>query len=130
MQCPARYADRTVRGRKTREHVLVAERALGKRLPIGAVVHHVDQDRSNNTPTNLVICQDRAYHNLLHARMRALAAVGWPGAKPCRYCKRYDDPSNMSTIRRLSGERVGQELTYHVACATRQNAEWRARRAS
>ena len=53
------------------EHVVVAERALGKHLPAGAVVHHVDVNRRNNAPTNLVICQDAAYHKLLHARLNA-----------------------------------------------------------
>jgi HNH endonuclease len=55
------------------EHTLVAERALGHYLPTGAVVHHVDGNKWNNTPTNLVICQDQAYHVLLHKRQRALA---------------------------------------------------------
>lgn len=43
-----------------------AELALGKPLPLGAEVHHV-HDRADT----LVICQDREYHLLLHARMRA-----------------------------------------------------------
>lgn len=52
-------------------HILVAEAALGKPLPPRAVVHHVNERRQDNWPTNLVICQDRAYHLLLHNRMRA-----------------------------------------------------------
>jgi len=51
-------------------HVLVAEKALGKTLPKGAVVHHVDGNRKNNEPTNLVVCPNQAYHLLLHKRMR------------------------------------------------------------
>jgi HNH endonuclease len=52
-------------------HVLVAEKALGKPLPKGAIVHHVDGNTLNNAPSNLVICQDQAYHCLLHKRQRA-----------------------------------------------------------
>ncbi len=52
------------------EHHVVAERALGHALPAGAVVHHVDEDTTNNAPNNLVICQDDNYHKLLHARKR------------------------------------------------------------
>lgn len=56
------------------EHVLVAEAALGKHLPEGAQVHHVNEDRSDNRNRNLVVCQDQSYHQLLHARMRSRAA--------------------------------------------------------
>lgn len=45
-----------------------AEMALGKQLPAGAEVHHADGTKADDAP--LVICQDRAYHMLLHKRMR------------------------------------------------------------
>jgi hypothetical protein len=64
--------------RKIREHVLIAERALGKPLPVGAQVHHVDGDCTNNANSNLVICQDQAYHSLLHVRARVVRAGGNP----------------------------------------------------
>jgi len=52
-------------------HVLIAEKALGKKLPPGAVVHHADGNPSNNKNSNLVICPSQAYHMLIHARTRA-----------------------------------------------------------
>lgn len=65
---------RTEPGRHVREHVVVAERALGHRLPLGAEVHHFNENRSDNRNRNLVICQDVAYHRLLHMlRRRQLA---------------------------------------------------------
>lgn len=53
------------------EHVLVASKALGKAIPKGAVVHHVNGLRGDNRPENLVICENEAYHKLIHARMKA-----------------------------------------------------------
>jgi hypothetical protein len=54
------------------EHRLVIERAIGRFLKLSEMPHHVDENRSNNAPNNLVLCQDRAYHNLLHARIHRL----------------------------------------------------------
>ena len=78
------------------EHVLIAEKALGKPLPPGAIVHHHNEKKDDNkTPGNLVICQDIAYHLLLHQRMRAYTASGHANWRKCQFCKKYDDPKNM-----------------------------------
>ena len=53
-------------------HRNVAELALGKPLPSGAEIHHIDGNGFNNSPDNLVICQDHSYHMLLHARERII----------------------------------------------------------
>lgn len=44
--------------------------ALGKSLPTKAVVHHMNEDKLDNRPENLVICPDQAYHMLLHKLLR------------------------------------------------------------
>lgn len=67
----ARNHPRAYRGRML-EHIIVAERALGRLLPDGAVVHHVNLNTSDNLPSNLVICENQSYHRLLHKRMRRL----------------------------------------------------------
>jgi hypothetical protein len=92
---PDGYRAFRVGDRNELEHVQIAERAFGKKLPAGAQVHHWDKDGSNNEPTNLVICPDQAYHRLLHRRADALDACGHAHWLPCRLCKQYGDPASM-----------------------------------
>lgn len=73
-------------------HILVAEALIGTSIPKGNVVHHVDEDVSNNSPGNLVVCQDEAYHRLLHTRKKAIDVCGNPNYRSCVFCHRYDDP--------------------------------------
>lgn len=69
-------------------HELIAMKAFGRSLPSSSVIHHADGNPSNNANTNLVICQDQAYHMLLHALQRVLNAGGNPHTdKLCATCK-------------------------------------------
>ena len=77
------------------EHIEIAERALGRRMPKGAQVHHIDGNPANNANSNLVICPSQAYHKLLHARMNAMAACGNPDWRRCTICQQYDNPALM-----------------------------------
>jgi len=79
------------KNRKCREHTAIVERIIGRNLPIGAEIHHVNEDRSDNRPENLVVCQDRAYHMLLHARAERLKLFGTLTRKRCIGCERVCD---------------------------------------
>jgi hypothetical protein len=70
-----------------RIHVLRAEKALGRSLPPKAVVHHADGSMSDDAP--LVICENQAYHRLLHARMNIQRAGGNPNTDAfCGRCRK------------------------------------------
>ncbi len=72
---------------RVREHILVAEQALGKPLPARAEVHHINGVRDDNRHSNLVICQDHAYHMSIHRHARIKAAGGDPFTDAiCRRC--------------------------------------------
>lgn len=60
------------------EHLLVAERAVGRLLLLPVVVHHIDGQKTRNDGCNLVVCPDQPYHNELHRKQRVFRAGGNP----------------------------------------------------
>lgn len=101
------------------EHVIIAERALGKQLPPGAQVHHADKNPANNENSNLVICQSDAYHKLLHRRTNAFDACGNANWRKCWVCKKYDAPENI---------RVRGRVVFHGECIRAYDREQHSRR--
>jgi hypothetical protein len=65
-----KYRKFNINGRQVLEHVLIAERVLGRRLKKPEQVHHFDGNGLNNKNKNLIICPNMAYHKLLHKRQR------------------------------------------------------------
>lgn len=108
-----RIPDSSRRANYRLAHIAVAEFVLGHALPKGAQVHHVNGDKTDNRTCNLVICQDAAYHSLLHRRERALLACGNANAERCGYCGGYNDQDDMSIVGHA------RRKVYHRRC---QNA--------
>ena len=55
------------------EHILLAERALGRKLKKAECVHHINCDPMDNRPENLLVCTN-GYHSYLHHKMSELYA--------------------------------------------------------
>ena len=60
------------KGSYVMEHILVMEKYLGRFLKSIEMVHHIDEDRSNNDISNLYLCsgetitESRRMHNAIH----------------------------------------------------------------
>ena len=82
-------------GTQVLEHRKIAGDVFGKPLPPNTIVHHIDRNPANNEKSNLVICENDAYHKLLHYREAAYYSCGNANWLKCRFCKEYDDPDNL-----------------------------------
>lgn len=102
------YIRININGEYKRHARAKATKALGKSLPRKSIVHHFDGTKNNDKNGNLVLCQDQAYHLLLHIRERAYRDCGNPNFLKCRICKKYDDPENLTILK-------GRQ--YHKKCA-------------
>ena len=109
----SKYRQTEVKNRPLTEHVLVAERVLGRRLPKGAVVHHWDYNGHNNSPNNLLICPSQSYHMMIHMRQRSYEEGGNANFRKCPYCKKYDDPKNMTSFQKRKPE---NRVYRHLQC--------------
>lgn len=109
--------------RTERTHRVIAERALGRPLPPGAEVHHVDGDKGNYSRGNLVICPNHAYHRLLHMRAEAHSACGHYHWRKCCRCGSWGDPASEDMT-------VTNNIAYHKRCNAQHQKNLRdARRA-
>ncbi len=74
--------------------ILLAEKALGRSIPKGNIIHHLDGNPRIDK-NNLVLCESQKYHLLLHTRLRAYKACGNPNWRKCHICKEYDAHENL-----------------------------------
>lgn len=102
----------------------IVERALGKPLSGKHPVHHVNLDERDDRKDNLVVCQNSAYHNLLHQRTRAYHACGDANARRCWICKEYNNQADITVC--VSNGRAAQ--TYHKRCQTERARQLKQRK--
>lgn len=104
-----------------REHVLIAEKTLGKPLPEQAQIHHYGDVGDN---TKIVLCENQQYHYLLHTRSDAMASCGDPNKRRCKFCGEYDHVDNLH-CRQFPP--YGWNI-YHLKCAREYDRERRSRK--
>ena len=103
------------------EHVLVAENLLGRRLLEGEVVHHLDENRSNNSPDNLLV-MGNPMHIKLHGWMNKNIIIPKPdyqnrkelGCIRCAYCETPIDANSKfcsKTCHNLANSDVNHPLS-------------------
>ena len=51
-------------------HILVSEEILGRNLERGMIPHHLDANKKNNTPENLMVFANQKEHSCYHACLR------------------------------------------------------------
>jgi hypothetical protein len=61
-------------GRWDKEHVLVVEEAIGRRLVPGEQVHHINGIRTDNRLENLQLCSSSSEHHLIEGTYKRLLA--------------------------------------------------------
>ena len=83
--------------------------------PKEQVHHHYNKDFS----ATLVICQDQQYHMLLERRELAKRHTGDPNSRNCAYCKKWDDPFNMTVLK--------NRYAYHKSCKALDSKKHRRR---
>jgi hypothetical protein len=94
------------------EHVLVAEKNLGRFLLPEEEVHHEDEVKTNNSPGNIKVFSSHSEHMAAQRRQRALRECGHADWMKCGYCGEYDAPSNLYVYT----PRRRQPRGFHTSC--------------
>ena len=63
-------------GKFVMRHRLIAQGKIGRELRTGEEVHHLDEDKSNDSPSNLIVCPNRAAHRAFHRKLRKEVSNG------------------------------------------------------
>lgn len=99
------------------EHILVAERVLGRRLRPRERVHHEDDNRQNNAPSNLIVYPSNGQHlketlkgkrpNWSEDGRRRIVAASRKRAKKQRAATKQRKLAELNATKKCSGIRLG-----------------------
>lgn len=86
------------------EHILEAEKKIGRKLLPNEIVHHKNRDKKDNSPENLEVL-DRGEHTILHSKERRKGKE-----VPCTTCGKtiYRKPSHIKAKNYCSSSCFGK----------------------
>lgn len=97
------------------EHRLIVEKEIDRYLTEIEIVHHVDEDKHNNVPSNLYLCRNRLEHKVAHhlnpesLKMLTLARYSeWESFKDFNLLKGIQD--------QLQGMVHKEETSFVIVC--------------
>ena len=68
-----KHTDKATAGGYQKEHRVLTELAVGRRLTKSELVHHVDGDKTNNSEDNLLLCSGDFEHRKIHGQLERIA---------------------------------------------------------
>lgn len=94
---------------------------FGVAIPVGSVIHHIDGNPKNNDFSNLMVCKNHRHHTTIHLEEKAYEATGDKSKRKCRYCKKWDDTTN---LKYYGGSNKNHKVYHHPKCASQVQTEW------
>lgn len=81
------YKRVTINKKTILEHRMIAELILKRPLKSGEVVHHIDEDKLNNDPANLMVMASKSDHAALHMGVEAVSLGNGTWHCPSKGCE-------------------------------------------
>jgi len=117
----------------TYEHILQAERKLGRKLKPGETVHHIDEDKKNNSIDNLMVFSSNAEHTAFHKSKGngvlvksddgSYCYLANPPLRRCKYCGRSFYRNQISYQSEYCSDICRNAVTNQGKCPTKHELE-------